>query len=164
MNVNDSMFSDDFFTNVFLSEFVAPKRKKPRLVKYDGKYEDAKPSFVPSQNNPISSTAKIPTDQSTKTETSSSNLEKNVGSAAENGGIASDTAQSLAVLPSSEAQPEPIKMENSLVSDSKIVAAEKSEVRDLGLSKAEPQSPKRDSPAGLRLDDKCETTTATKTT
>ncbi|PON80113.1 Protein TIME FOR COFFEE [Parasponia andersonii] len=142
----------------------APKRKKPRLVKYDAKYEDAKPSFLTAQNNPISSTSKVPTDQTAKTETSSPILEKAAGSVAENGGVASDTAQSHAVPPSAEAaaqqQPELIKPENSHVSESKPVL-EKSENRDLGVNKEEPQSPKKESP-GLRLEDKRETTTVTK--
>ena len=148
-----SPFSDFFFL------VAAPKRKKPRLFKYDAKYEDGKSSFLSAQNNPISSTAKVPTDQTAKTETSSANLEKVAGSTAENGGVASDTAQSQAVPPSSE-QPELIKIENSLVSDSKPIL-ERSENRDLGLNKEEPQSPKKESP-GLRLEDKRETTTLTK--
>lgn len=143
-----------------MSNFAAPKRKKPRLVKYDAKYEDAKPPLLTTQSNPISSAAKGPADQLAKAEASSAPLEKNAGSAAENGGIASDTAQSHAVpARATEAQPEPSKLEKSLVTESKPVA-EKSESRDLGVSKEEPQSPKRESP-GLRLDDKRETMTAT---
>lgn len=144
----------------FLPNFAAPKRKKPRLVKYDAKYEEAKSSLLTAQSNPISSAAKVPADQPAKTEASSGTLEKIAGSAAENGGIASDTAQSHAVpAPTMEAQPEPMKVENNLVSDSKPVA-EKSESRDMGLTKDEPQSPKKESP-GLRLDDKHEIVTST---
>ncbi|XP_062108374.1 protein TIME FOR COFFEE isoform X2 [Humulus lupulus] len=148
---------------------VAPKRKKPRLVKGDSKYEDTtKSSFLTAQNNLIPSASRLPVDQTAKTETSSANLEKAGGSAAENGVVSSDTAQSHAILAMSEAatatatavQPEPIKLENSLVSESKLVS-EKIENRDLAVNKEEPQSPKKEF-SGHRLEDKRETTTATK--
>lgn len=146
---------------IFLGIFAAPKRKKPRAVNYGPKHEDGKSSFLTGQSNPISSTNKVPVDQAAKTETSSANLEKAAGSAAENGGLASDSAQSHTLPASSEAaamaQLESMKLENSLLSDSKSV----SENRDLGVNKEEPQSPKKESP-GLRLEDKRETTTANK--
>ncbi|KAF4367863.1 hypothetical protein G4B88_003342 [Cannabis sativa] len=152
-----------------LTAVEAPKRKKPRLVKGDSKYEEmTKSSFLTVQINPNPSTSRLPADQTEKTETSSANLEKAGGSATENGVVASNIAQSHSISAMSEAgtasasavQPEPIKVENSLVSESKLVS-DKLENRDLGVNKEEPQSPKKEF-SGHRLDDKRETSTATK--
>lgn len=142
----------------FYSKSAAPKRKRPRPVKY----EDDNPSIFNAQNSPLSSSAKLLPDQPAEIETSSPILEKNSGSAAENGGVAYDLAQSHAVPASTtEAQPESIKAEgNNVVSDSKLVS-EKSESQDLRMSKEESQSPKKDSPE-LRLDDNREDTTTNK--
>jgi hypothetical protein len=131
---------------------VAPKRKKPRPVKYD----DESPIFT-VRNSPISSATKAEMDHSAKIETSSPNLEKNTGSAAENGGVLYELASSQGVPPpaSSEAAQQPesctIKPESNVLSDSKVLIVE-SENKDVGVSKEEPQSPKRESPV-LRLDD-----------
>ena len=99
-------------------EFAAPKRKKPRPVKY----EDENPSAFTVRNNPISSTTKVEMDQSAKTDTSP-NLEKNSGSAPVENGSKGTTAES----------------ESGGV--------------DVGVTKEEPPSPKKESTAGLRLDD-----------
>lgn len=140
-----------------LLESAAPKRKRPRPVKY----EDENPSIFTVQSSPISSTTtKLPSDQPAEIETSSPNLEKNPGSAAENGGVSYDLAHSHPVPASSEAQPESIKLEGNHVSDSKLTS-DKSDGHDLEMSREEPKSPKKDSP-GRRLDDYREDMTVTK--
>jgi hypothetical protein len=128
---------------------VAPKRKKPRPVKYD----DENPSIFTVRNSPISTTTKAEIDQPAKIEASSSpNLEKKSGSVAENGGVPNDLANPQVVLVSSEAPPESTaKPESHLLSDSKPVTGE-SEGKDVGSSKEEPQSPKKESPL-VRVDD-----------
>ena len=65
----------------FCYNSTAPKRKRPRPVKY----EEENPLVYTAKNNPISSTIKGDTDQTAKIEASSPNLEKNSGSVAENG-------------------------------------------------------------------------------
>lgn len=139
-----------------LFKSAAPKRKRPRPVKY----EDENPSIFTVQSSPISSTTKLLSDQPAETETSSPNLEKNPASAGENGGVSYDLAHSYTVPASSEAQPESIKLEGNHVSDSKL-ASEKSDGQDLEMSKEESKSPKKDSP-GRRLDDYREDMTVTK--
>ncbi|KAM1304635.1 hypothetical protein FF1_022161 [Malus domestica] len=138
---------------------AASKRKRPRPVKC----EDENPSIFAVQNSPVSSTAKVVADQPSKVETSSPNLEKNPGSAAENGGFAYDLPDSQAVpaAPASmEAQPEAIKPESNAVSNSRP-ANDESESRNVRTSKVELQSPKKESTA-IRLDDKREEITLTK--
>ncbi|GLT78490.1 hypothetical protein SLA2020_500230 [Shorea laevis] len=141
---------------------IAPKRKRPRPVKY----EDENPSNFPVRNSSISSTAKVEVDQPAKIETTSPNLEKNSGSVAENGENSYDLLNSQATPAS---QPETAKPENSVVPDSKP-STEESERRDVSISKKdESRSPKKESspsppnPAtGLRLDDEREKLTVTK--
>lgn len=128
---------------------MAPKRKKPRAVKYD----DESPSIFTVRNSPISTTTKAEIDQPAKIDAlSSPKLEKKPGSAAENGGVPNDLANPRAVLASSEAQPESTaKPESNHLSDSKTLTGE-SEGKDVGTSKEEPQSPKKESPV-VRVDD-----------
>ncbi|GLT53181.1 hypothetical protein SLA2020_264700 [Shorea laevis] len=130
-----------------MSAVVAPKRKKPRAVKYD----DESPSIFTVRNSPISTKAEI--DQPAKIDVlSSPKLEKKPGSAAENGGVPNELANPQAVLASSEAQPESTaKPESNHLSDSKTLTGE-SEGKDVGTSKEEPQSPKKESPV-VRVDD-----------
>ncbi|TQE01491.1 hypothetical protein C1H46_012854 [Malus baccata] len=134
-------------------ESAAPKRKRPRPVKYD----DENPAV---QNRPISSTAKVVADQPAKVETACPNLEKkNPGSPAENGGSSYDLPHSQAVPASLEAQRESIRPEINAVLKSRPVNDEL-ESRNVKTSK-EPQSPKKE-PTGIRLDDKREEITLTK--
>ncbi|TKY51137.1 TIME FOR COFFEE protein [Spatholobus suberectus] len=131
---------------------VAPKRKRPRPVKH----EDENPASLSVRSSPILSTAKAESDQPSKMETCSSNLEKsNVGSVTENP-VTSQTVQ---------ASPEPVKPENNaLLSESKP-ATEEAEKKDVGLSElvVPPQpSPKRESPARQVADDDREDVKATK--
>ncbi|KAG6726730.1 hypothetical protein I3843_02G082900 [Carya illinoinensis] len=142
-----------------MSTVVAPKRKKPRQVKYD----DENSSIFTVRSCPISSTTKAETDKPTKIETSSSsNLEKNLGSTAENGGLLYDLANPEAVPASSEAQRElTVKQESNYTSDSKLLT-EESEDKDVRVSKEEPsQTPRKESPV-LRLDDNREDAMANK--
>ncbi|KAG8636705.1 protein TIME FOR COFFEE isoform X2 [Manihot esculenta] len=144
-----------------LMSATAPRRKKPRPVKYD----DENPSVYPARNSSISSTIKVDIDQPPKIETCSPNLDKNSGSAAENGVILHDTTTSQAVPVSTESQPqqqEQVMPESNSLLDSKP-SVQESESRDLAVSKEKPQSPKGEfSHAGLRLDDDRERVTATK--
>ncbi|XP_021290146.1 protein TIME FOR COFFEE isoform X3 [Herrania umbratica] len=157
---------------------IAPKRKRPRPVKYEDETTTTAPppSIFPVRNSSISSTTtKVEIDQPAKIEASSPpNMEKNLGSVAENGGSSYDLMNSSQVGPASAelVQAEPVKEEkNNLVPDSKPLT-EESESRDIGLSKKEEsQSPKKEpspSPAnnppsmGLRLDEERENLTVTK--
>lgn len=164
---------------VFIFYFsAAPKRKRPRPVKYEDETTTTAPppSIFPVRNSSVSSTTtKVEIDQPAKIEASSPpNLEKNLGSVAENGGSSYDLMNSSQAGPASSelVQAEPVKEEkNNLVPDSKPLT-EESESRDIGLSrKEESQSPKKESspsPAnnppstGLRLDDERENLTVTK--
>ncbi|CAN6726235.1 unnamed protein product [Malus baccata var. baccata] len=148
-----SPFPQNSSSSVTSISAVAPKRKRPRPVKYD----DENPAV---QNSPISSTANVVADQPAKVETSGPNLEKDPGSAAENGGSSYDLPLSQAVRASLEAQPESVRPESNAVTKSRPVNDE-SESRNVKTSKEEPQSPKKE-PTGLRLDDKCEEITLTK--
>ncbi|XWS08992.1 hypothetical protein CRYUN_Cryun40dG0047700 [Craigia yunnanensis] len=151
---------------------IAPKRKRPRPVKYeDETTTTAPPPIFPVRNSSISSTlTKVEIDQPAKMEATSPNLEKNSGSAAENGSSYDLMNSSQAGPASSElVQAEPVKEENNLVSDSKPLT-EVSESRDIGTSKKEEsQSPKKESSpspannpsARLRLDER-ENLTVTK--
>ena len=116
------------------------------------KYDDENPTIFTGRNSPISATTKAEMDQSAKMETS----EKNTGSAAENGGVSYELGSSQVVQPPSVevAQPESsmiIKPESNVLSDSKALTNE-SENKDVGVSKEEPQSPKKEAPV-VRLDD-----------
>ncbi|KAK4266376.1 hypothetical protein QN277_027312 [Acacia crassicarpa] len=123
-----------------LSTVAAPKRKRPRHFKY----EDENPQNFTARNSPMPSTTKAETDQPLKVETCSPNFDKNAGSAPDSGGVSSfDLANSEVVPASSEPQPEAIKFESNIPSDSKPVT-EESERQDAGLSKEEPESPKNE--------------------
>ncbi|XP_021691913.2 protein TIME FOR COFFEE isoform X2 [Hevea brasiliensis] len=142
---------------------IAPKRKRPRPVKY----EDEPPSVYPVRSSPISSTIKGDIDQPPKIESCSPNLDQNSGSAAENGVVPHDTTTSQAVPVSTDAQPqqqqqEQVMSESNLLLESKP-SVQDSENTDLAVNKEEPRSPKKESShAGLRLDDDRESLTATK--
>ncbi|KAL5785510.1 hypothetical protein ACOSQ2_007902 [Xanthoceras sorbifolium] len=126
---------------------IAPKRKKPRPVKY----EDDNHSAFTVRNGPISSTTKVEVDQSPKTDTFSPNLEKNSGSvAAEKGSIPYDLMSSEEPQQLESVKPD----QNAVLADSKGATVESESGRgDVGVTKEEPQSPKKESTAGLKLDD-----------
>ncbi|XP_039010774.1 protein TIME FOR COFFEE-like isoform X2 [Hibiscus syriacus] len=141
---------------------IAPKRKRPRPVKYeDETTQIAPPPIFPVMNNSISSTTtKVEIYQPAKIEATSPNFEKNTGSVAEK-----LMKYSQAGPPSSELdQAEPMKeVKSSLIQDSKPLTKE-SESRDPGICKKEESqslmketapSPVNNNPssAGLRLDD-----------
>ncbi|KAJ6980661.1 LOW QUALITY PROTEIN: protein TIME FORFFEE-like isoform X3 [Populus alba x Populus x berolinensis] len=135
---------------------IAPKRKRPRPVKYD----DEHPTNFPARNSSILSIAKVDVDQPARID-SSPNLE-NSGSAAENGGVSHDLLSNQAAPAMTEAQlQEAVKLENHPISDSKPTT-EGSECRDLGGLIEETRSPKKESTPSLRLDDDCESLTANK--
>ncbi|KAJ6721560.1 PROTEIN TIME FOR COFFEE [Salix viminalis] len=135
---------------------IAPKRKRPRPVKYD----DEHTTNFPARNSSIFSMAKVDIDQPAKTD--SSNLENNSGSAAENGGVSHDLMANQAAPATTEAQlQEVVKLENHPIPDCKPTT-EGSECRDLGELKEETRSPKKESTSSLRLDDDCESLTANK--
>ncbi|KAJ6351213.1 hypothetical protein OIU78_007195 [Salix suchowensis] len=136
---------------------IAPKRKRPRPVKY----EDEHPANFPARNSSILSTAKTDIDQPAKIE-SSPNIERNPGSAAENGGVAYDVLTNQAAPATTEAQlQEVVKPENHPPSISKP-RTEELECRDLGGPKEEPRSPTKECTPGLRLDGGSESLTANK--
>ncbi|MFQ6632466.1 hypothetical protein Gotur_009695 [Gossypium turneri] len=156
---------------------IAPKRKRPRPVKYEDENTTTTtppppPIFPPRHSSISSTTTKVEIDQPAKVEATSPNLEKNSGPVAENDSGACDLMSSSKAGPvSSElVQAEPVKEEkNNLALDSKP-STEESESRDIGFgNKEESQSPKKESlsspadnpsSAGLPLDDEREKSTA----
>ncbi|KAI9115006.1 hypothetical protein K1719_014019 [Acacia pycnantha] len=137
---------------------AAPKRKRPRPAKD----EVENPTNFPVRNGSIASTSKAESDQASKVETCSPNFDKTAGSASETGGLSCSLPNSQVVQPLSEPQPESIKLERKTSSDSKP-APEESERPDVGLSKEEPQSPKKESIVP-KLDDDSEDVKASKAT
>lgn len=132
---------------------VAPKRKRPRPVKH----EDENPSSLSVRSSPISSTTKAESDQPSKIETFSSNLDKNnVGSATE--------AINLVNSQTVQASLEPVKQDSNASSESKQVSEEAEKQKDVGLSEVvvPPQSPKKESPMRQVADDDREDVKATK--
>ncbi|KAE8668067.1 protein TIME FOR COFFEE-like isoform X2 [Hibiscus syriacus] len=150
---------------------IAPKRKRPRPVKYEDETTliAPPPSIFPIMNNFVSSTTtKFEIDQPAKIEATFPNFEKNTGSVAENLMNSSQVGQASSELD----QAEPVKdVKSSLVPDSKSLT-EESESRDLGICKKEgSQSPTKGtsshannnpSSTGLRLDDERDIVTVTK--
>ncbi|XP_038705590.1 protein TIME FOR COFFEE-like isoform X2 [Tripterygium wilfordii] len=133
---------------------VAPKRKRPRPVKY----EDENPSaFTVRTGGPVTSTTKVeidPSEQPAKAEIPSHN--------SDNGGISYD----LVAGPAASAQAElPLeasdKPDGNFISDSKPLT-EESEIRDLGETKEEPESLKKESHSRLQFDVNRENLNATK--
>ncbi|KAF7837274.1 protein TIME FOR COFFEE isoform X2 [Senna tora] len=139
-----------------VSAIAAPKRKSPRPVKY----EDENPTNFAVRDSPISSTTKAESDQLSKVEACSPNFDKRAGHAPENGGVSYDLANSHVVPATSEPQPESIKLESNMSSDSKPVT-EESERQDEGLSREEPQSSQKESTVP-KLDDDREDVKVTK--
>ncbi|KAE8665593.1 vacuole membrane protein 1-like [Hibiscus syriacus] len=150
---------------------IAPKRKRPRPVKYEDEIAPIapSPSVFPIMNNSVSSTTtKVEIDQPAKIEATSPYFEKNSLSMAEN------LMNSSQVVPASSElnQAEPMKdVKSSLVPDSKPLT-EESESRDLGICKKEgsqyllkgTSSPANNNPSstGLRLDDERDNVTVKK--
>ncbi|XP_031398035.1 protein TIME FOR COFFEE [Punica granatum] len=135
---------------------IAPKRKKPRPVKYD----DENQPILPVRGSPIPAPSKADTDQAAKVGSTSPNLDRARGSAtAENGGTPYDLATAKPV-----AEPEPVKPETAAVGpDSKPLPVGESEIREAGAAKEEPQSSPKKESCGLRLhDDRMDSMTATK--
>ena len=156
----EQQFFKFFFKNltlffyVFDVKFAAPKRKRPRPVKYD----DENTATFSLRNSPISSRAKAEADQPpTNAEIPSSNVDKVSGSAGENV-VSNESANSLA-LP--ESRPESMKVDATSAMPNSKPLTEESDGKDLGSSKEEPQSPLKES-NGPRLEDKREDMTATK--
>ncbi|XP_061354400.1 protein TIME FOR COFFEE isoform X2 [Gastrolobium bilobum] len=143
-------------SSVISLSVVAPKRKKPRPVKCD----DENPTIFSVRSSSIPSTAKAESDQPSKVETCSQNFHKISESGPENGGVSYDLVNSQGALASSEPQPESIKLESNVSSDSKPLT-EESEKQDVGLSKEVPQSPKKESPV-VKLDHDREDVKSTK--
>ncbi|KAF7837258.1 protein TIME FOR COFFEE isoform X2 [Senna tora] len=143
-------------TSIALLSAVAPKRKRPRPVKY----EDENPTNLAVRSSPISSTTKAESDQPSKVETCSPDFNKKAVSTTENGSVSYDLANTQVVQASSEPQSESIKLESNMSSESMLVT-EESERQDVGLSKEEPHSPKKESSVP-KLDDEREDVKATK--
>lgn len=134
---------------------VAPRRKKPRPVKY----EDETPPMFPVRSSPISST-KAEIDQKAKSEAASPNMEKALGFTVEENGASADSAKSQPAPVSLENQPEPVKLEGFPALDSKLLT-EESESGDATAAKEEPPSPKKES-SGLQFDEDRADKTTTK--
>ncbi|KHN02705.1 Protein TIME FOR COFFEE [Glycine soja] len=124
---------------------VAPKRKRPRPVKH----EDENPASLSVRSSPISSTTKAESDQPSKMETCSSNLDKNnVGSVTEN----LVNSQTVQVMPESN-EPKPA---------TEVAERQKDVVGLLSEVVVSPQSPKKESPVRQVADDDREDVKATK--
>ncbi|PPR96129.1 hypothetical protein GOBAR_AA24540 [Gossypium barbadense] len=145
---------------------IAPKRKRPRPVKYEDETTAvAPPPIFSVSNNSISSTTKVEIDQPAKIEATS--MAEIDGTYLMNSSQAGPASAELV-------QAEPKKEEkNNLVPDSKPLT-EESEIRDVGICKKEEfQSPMKEtlpspannpSIAGPRLDDERETVTKANST
>ncbi|CAL0332087.1 unnamed protein product [Lupinus luteus] len=117
---------------------VAPRRKRPRQVKYDEESQSAATFTV--RSSPISSTSKAEGDHHpSKVETCSQNFDENTGFVPENDAASSDLA-------SLEGHAESIKVESNVSSHSKMLS-EESEKQDVELSNelVTPQSPNKES-------------------
>ncbi|XP_022930230.1 protein TIME FOR COFFEE-like isoform X2 [Cucurbita moschata] len=137
---------------------TAPKRKRPRPVKYD----DENMVAFNLRNSPVSSTAKPEAaDQPTNTDIPSTNVDKVSGSAGENGVVSNESGNSQALPATSESHPEALKVNTASVMSNSKPLTEESEGKVLGTNKEEPQSPLKES-NGHRLEDKREDMTATK--
>lgn len=127
---------------------VAPKRKRPRPVKH----EDENPASLSVRSSPISSTTKAESDQPSKMETCSSNLDKsNMGSGTEN------LVNSQTIQASSEAVAKP---ESNASSETKPVTEEAEKQSEMVV--APHSSPKKESPSRQVADDDREDVKATK--
>ncbi|XP_028789350.1 protein TIME FOR COFFEE-like isoform X2 [Neltuma alba] len=154
-SISSSVPPQNSRTSITILSTVAPKRKRPRHFKY----EDENPTnFTARNSSPMPSTTKAETDQPLKAETCS--LDKIAGSTSESAGVSFDLANSEVVPASSEPQPEPIKFESNIPSDSKPLT-EELERQDAGLSKEEPESPNNESTVP-KLDDDRDDVKATK--
>lgn len=119
------------------------------------KHEDENPSSLSVRSSPISSTTKAESDQPSKIETFSSNLDKNVASVTE--------AINLVNSQTVQASSEPVKPESNASSESKQATEEAEKQKDVGLSEVVvPQSPKKESPIRQVADDDREDVKATK--
>ncbi|KAL4386270.1 hypothetical protein GQ457_09G018970 [Hibiscus cannabinus] len=166
---SSSILPSNYNSSTTSMSAIAPKRKRPRPVKYEDETTPPPPSIFPVMNNSVSSTTtKVEIDQPAKIEATSPNLEKNTGSMAENLMNSSQAGPASSELD----QAEPMKeVKSSLVHDSKPLT-EDSESRDLGICKKEEsqpllketsQSPANNNPsAGLRLDDERDNLIVTK--
>ncbi|KAE9612808.1 hypothetical protein Lal_00027364 [Lupinus albus] len=123
---------------------LAPKRKRPRQVKYDE--ESQTPSSFTIRRSPISSSPKVESDHPSKLETSSQNFDDNTESVPGNAAVSFDFANSQGGATSSEAQPESIKVESYDSSHSKPLT-EESGKKDVELSNevVAPQAPRKES-------------------
>ncbi|GMI69951.1 TIME FOR COFFEE [Hibiscus trionum] len=151
---------------------IAPKRKRPRPVKYEDETTPLAPppSIFPVMNNSVSSTpTKVEIEQPAKIEATSPKFEKNTVSMAENLMNSSQAVPASSELDQCELMKE---LKSSLVQDSKPLN-EESESRDLGICKKEEsqsllketsQPPANNNPSstGLRLDDERDTLILTK--
>ncbi|MFQ6627613.1 hypothetical protein Gotur_005390 [Gossypium turneri] len=155
---------------------IAPKRKRPRPVKYEDETTAVAPPpiFSVSNNSISSTTTKVEIDQPAKIEATSPSFENNSGSMAENDGTSLMNSSQAGPVSAELVQAEPKKEEkNNLVPDSKPLT-EESESRDVGIcKKEESQSPMKEtlpspannpSIAGPRLDDERETVTKANST
>ncbi|XAR57209.1 hypothetical protein NMG60_11025267 [Bertholletia excelsa] len=130
---------------------VAPKRKRPRQISDNLANISVRNSAISSTTT---ATVKAETDQAPKTEISSPNLDRNLGYAAENGGVSHDFAGSQAVPPLLEPPPP-----ESAMPETVTAISESKESRDVGPAKDEVVTyPKKESPVVGPEDDREEAT------
>ncbi|KAE9606452.1 hypothetical protein Lalb_Chr09g0319791 [Lupinus albus] len=136
-NKSESFPPQNSTSDIIPMSVVAPKRKRPRQVKYEE--ESQSPATFTVRSSPISSTSKAQGDHPSKVETCSQNFDENTGIVPESGAVSSDLA-------SLEGQAESIKVESNVSSHSKMLT-EESEKQDVELSNelVTPQSPNKES-------------------
>ncbi|KAL5701864.1 hypothetical protein ACHQM5_027155 [Ranunculus cassubicifolius] len=136
---------------------VAPKRKRPRPVKF----EEENSAIFNSKNGP--STSKVETEQSAKIEPSSTKLERNSGSAESYNGVSFDFGSSQATTVPLEVHPDSAKPDINTITDAKPLT-EESVVRDGDQTKKVVTSPQKESSSCAKVEFDPENATATKAT
>ncbi|KAJ8766327.1 hypothetical protein K2173_022386 [Erythroxylum novogranatense] len=130
---------------------IAPKRKRPRPVKY----EDESQSNLPVRNSPISSTTKVDLDLPPQIDNYSPNAEKNSTNPVENGEVSCKLLVNHSTSSPAELQLQPDSLKKENLSSSTLLSDLKQVTEDLETE--EPLSLKKESPSRVGLEDDCET-------
>ncbi|XP_008802669.2 protein TIME FOR COFFEE-like [Phoenix dactylifera] len=104
---------------------IAPKRKRPRPVKFEDESPTSPVGLDAPPSTSVSSSAKLESEQPGKTEASSPRSEKNTASPAiENGGGSIDVSVPQVAATALDVQQESAKTENNSVPDAKLLKGE----------------------------------------
>ncbi|KAG1368761.1 protein TIME FOR COFFEE [Cocos nucifera] len=104
---------------------IAPKRKKPRPIKFEDERPTSPVGLVALPSTAVSPSARLESEQPMKTEVSSPRSEKNTASpAAEDGGGSVDVSLAQVAVAALDVQQHSAKMENNSVPDPKLSEGE----------------------------------------